>query len=248
VHVAEWPERSDCSQVSCGEPAEQLTIEQFEFSDQVPAAQVEAVRARGAVAGLAGLASDDVDVVEVAGGIRRLVLVVADRGVDDRVDAPVGSKTLLRTGPAVTRPLASSDSRRIACSGLLHLLAEVTRAVVVRPSGGLSGNPAARAAGASERKEIELLVLRHELAIAQGQLGRPRPNRSDRALLAALSRVLPRSAWSTFSITPKTLLRWHRQLVASPLDLPPARSRAATARCESPSPDRAPRARESTLG
>jgi hypothetical protein len=69
-------------------------------------------------------------------------------------------------------------------------------------------------ARSNERKEIEILVLRHELAIAQRQLGRPRPNAADRALLAALSRALPRSAWSTFSVTPKTLLRWHRQLVA----------------------------------
>jgi putative transposase len=62
----------------------------------------------------------------------------------------------------------------------------------------------------SERKELEILVLRHELAIARRQLGRPRPNAADRALLAALSRALPRSAWSAFAVSPKTLLRWHR--------------------------------------
>ncbi|HTE67902.1 MAG TPA: helix-turn-helix domain-containing protein, partial [Actinomycetes bacterium] len=36
----------------------------------------------------------------------------------------------------------------------------------------------------------------------------------DRALLAAVSRVLPRSRWSCFLVTPQTLLRWHRRLVA----------------------------------
>src|SRR5207244_1462368 len=68
--------------------------------------------------------------------------------------------------------------------------------------------------GSSERKEVEILALRHELAIARRQLGRPRPGVADRALLAALSRALPRSAWSAFAVSPKTLLRWHRRLVA----------------------------------
>jgi transposase len=65
-----------------------------------------------------------------------------------------------------------------------------------------------------ERKEVEILVLRHELAIARRQLGRPRPSAADRVLLAALSRALPRSAWSAFAVSPKTLLRWHRRLLA----------------------------------
>ena len=51
-----------------------------------------------------------------------------------------------------------------------------------------------------ERKEVEILVLRHELAIARRQLGRPQPSATDRALLAALSRALPRSAWSTLVV------------------------------------------------
>lgn len=65
----------------------------------------------------------------------------------------------------------------------------------------------------SERKELEILVLRHELAIARRRLGRPRPNAADRAVLAALSRALPRSAWSAFAVSPKTLLRWHLRLL-----------------------------------
>jgi putative transposase len=63
-------------------------------------------------------------------------------------------------------------------------------------------------------KELEILVLRHELAILRRQTSRPRLTRADRALLASLSRSLARPAWAAFAVKPETLLRWHRQLVA----------------------------------
>jgi hypothetical protein len=63
-------------------------------------------------------------------------------------------------------------------------------------------------------KELELLVLRHELSILRRQARRPQLNESDRLFLAALSRVVPRRSWHAFFITPETLLRWHRRLVA----------------------------------
>jgi hypothetical protein len=63
-------------------------------------------------------------------------------------------------------------------------------------------------------KDLEILVLRHQLAVLRRQTPRPRPQSADRTLLAAVSRVLPRSRWSCFFVKPDTLLRWHRRLVA----------------------------------
>jgi hypothetical protein len=63
-------------------------------------------------------------------------------------------------------------------------------------------------------KDLEIVVLRHELAILRRQGGRPSLRPADRAFLAAASRLLPRGRWSSFFVTPDTLLRWHRHLVA----------------------------------
>jgi len=64
-----------------------------------------------------------------------------------------------------------------------------------------------------DEKDIELLVLRHQVKVLQRQVKRPRLRRLDRLLLAAASRAMPRSIWSSFVVRPETLLRWHRELV-----------------------------------
>jgi len=64
-----------------------------------------------------------------------------------------------------------------------------------------------------DANDVELAVLRHQLAILRRQVARPRYRPTDRLILASLSRPLPRERWAAFLVTPNTLLRWHRELV-----------------------------------
>jgi len=67
--------------------------------------------------------------------------------------------------------------------------------------------------GENRDREAEILVLRHQLKVLSRKAGRPKLRRLDRVLLAAFSRLLPRDRWSAFSVSPQTLLRWHRDLL-----------------------------------
>lgn len=62
--------------------------------------------------------------------------------------------------------------------------------------------------------ELENALLRHQLVVLRRSVKRPPLRRRDRVLLAAVSRLLPRERWSVFLVSPQTLLRWHRELVA----------------------------------
>jgi len=63
-------------------------------------------------------------------------------------------------------------------------------------------------------RDVEIIVLRHEVAILRRQVNRPDLRDDDRVFLAAASRLLPRAAWPAFVVTPATLLAWHRKLIA----------------------------------
>jgi hypothetical protein len=72
-------------------------------------------------------------------------------------------------------------------------------------------------------KDVELLVLRHELAILRRQVARPKLGMADRAQLAAAAPHLPGPQRGVLLVTPRTLLRWHRALVQRKWRRPPAR-------------------------
>jgi len=72
-------------------------------------------------------------------------------------------------------------------------------------------------------KEIEILVLRRQLVVLQRRTPRPRMSWTDRALIAALTRLLPTPRRLGLLATPATILRWHRQLIARHWTTTPAR-------------------------
>src|SRR6266705_5030621 len=86
-------------------------------------------------------------------------------------------------------------------------------------------------ARSEQRKEVEILLLRHELQVLRRQVARPQLRPTDRVVLAALGQALPRVG--SLLVQPATLLRWHRELVrrrwsypAHPQGRPPLVSQA----------------------
>jgi hypothetical protein len=113
----------------------------------------------------------------------------------------VGAEKLVRTVlPARSPTSGIGHDHRFVTLRLLYL---VVRAVVWL--GLLTRGEAS--------KEAEILLLRHQQAVLRRQVARPRPSWADRALQAALSRLVPRGHWPRLFAAPETVLRWHRDLV-----------------------------------
>jgi putative transposase len=83
--------------------------------------------------------------------------------------------------------------------------------------------------GSESAKDVELLVLRHQLSVLRRQRPRPSLRAADRAFLAALARLLPSGRRHGMIVTPQTLLRWHRELVRRSWTQPRRAYRPATA-------------------
>ena len=96
----------------------------------------------------------------------------------------------------------------MSCGRLGGVVAGTLTLMIVRRVLGLLG-----CGPTPDADAVEIAVLRHQLAVFRRQVARPRYTPTDRMLLAALAKLLPRGRWAAFLVTPSTLLRWHRELI-----------------------------------
>ncbi len=79
---------------------------------------------------------------------------------------------------------------------------------------GLTAGLVRLAVRSGRSKDLEIIVLRHQVAVLRRGVNRPAVTDGDRSLLAVIAQALPRARRAGWLVTPDTLLRWHRRRVA----------------------------------
>lgn len=105
-------------------------------------------------------------------------------------------------GPVRFKNSADSDNRLMALTFLYVIVSRMFRLLFGRPR-------------SDAHKDVEIAVLRHQLAILRRHVKRPKYSATDRAVLATFAQLLPRRLWQSFLVKPETIMRWHRRLVAA---------------------------------
>jgi putative transposase len=104
-------------------------------------------------------------------------------------------------------PARIGEDHRVLFSLLYVLAGRLLALIVVRGRGDGS-------------KDVELILLRHEISVLRRQTPRPRLEPADRLIMAAFARHLPGPLRQCRLVSPGTLLRWHRELLARKWDRP----------------------------
>ena len=114
---------------------------------------------------------------------------------------PVGARSAAHSGwPAGSSQVMAQHDRPVALMRIYRMFTQLLSWIALCARADIS-------------KDVEILLLRHQLAVLHRRTPRPRPHWIDRAVIAALPRLLPTRRPQGLLITPATILRWHRQLV-----------------------------------